>query len=88
MYRLLEKRRTDLPEGLRRRISYMIADNWLMKFTTFEGLEEAFGRVEKAAAFPGNFGNAAEHLMAYLEDFNTEFLQFFPQLQKHVAELL
>jgi acyl carrier protein phosphodiesterase len=85
MYVLLEKRKQDLPEKLRKRIHHMIADNWLMKFTTFDGLEEAFARVERAAAFPGNFGNAAEHLMLFLDDFDAEFLAFFPDLQKHVT---
>ena len=84
IYKLLKLRKMDLPIKLQARIDQMIADDWLMKYTTFEGLNEAFNRIEKYAAFPGNFGNAALHLEMYLEDFDKEFNDFFPDLIKHV----
>ena len=87
IYKLLKIRKNDLPIKLQARIDQMIADDWLMKYTTFEGLNEAFNRIEKYAAFPGNFGNAALHLEMYLEDFDTEFNLFFPELMEHVIEM-
>ena len=87
IYKLLTNRKNDLPIKLQSRIDQMIADDWLMKYTTFEGLNEAFNRIEKYAAFPGNFGNAALHLEMYLEDFNKEFIEFFPELMVHVKEV-
>lgn len=85
MYRILTDRHIELPERLKTRLPRMIADDWLMKYTTYKGLHGAFLRIEKAAAFPGNFGNAAKHLEQFLEAFDAEFNQFFPELQKHVA---
>ncbi len=87
IYKLLKIRKKDLPVKLQARIDQMIADDWLMKYTTFEGLNEAFNRIEKYAAFPGNFGNAAWHLEMYLEDFDKEFNLFFPELMAHVIEV-
>ena len=87
IYKLLKLRKMDLPIKLQARIDHMIADDWLMKYTTFEGLNEAFNRIEKYAAFPGNFGNAAWHLEMYLEDFDKEFIEFFPELMHHVREV-
>ena len=87
IYKLLTNRKNDLPIKLQARIDQMIADDWLMKYTTFEGLNEAFNRIEKYAAFPGNFGNAALHLEMYLEDFNKEFIEFFPELMVHVQQV-
>ncbi len=84
MYDLLKIRKEELPATLKKRIGYMISDDWLMKYTTYDGLEEAFKRIEKAAAFPGNFGNAAEHLALFLTDFDVEFCAFFPDLEAHV----
>ncbi len=84
IYKMLKLRKKDLPIKLQARIDQMIADDWLMKYTTFEGLNEAFNRIEKYAAFPGNFGNAALHLEMYLEDFDKEFIEFFPELMQHV----
>lgn len=87
IYKLLTNRKNDLPIKLQARIDQMIADDWLMKYTTFEGLNEAFNRIEKYAAFPGNFGNAALHLEMYLEDFDKEFIEFFPELMVHVQQV-
>jgi acyl carrier protein phosphodiesterase len=87
-YNLVNSRIDELPERLQTFLPRMINDDFLMKPTTFKGLDDAFSRIEKAAAFPGNFGNAAEHLEEFLEEFDAEFCAFFPDLQKHVTEFL
>jgi acyl carrier protein phosphodiesterase len=87
-YNLVNSRINELPERLKMMLPRMISDDFLMKPTTFKGLEESFSRIEKAAAFPGNFGNAAEHLELFLDEFDAEFCAFFPDLQKHVGEFL
>lgn len=80
MYEHLKHRKQDLPEKLRSRIDRMIADDWLMSYTTYEGLKEAFIRIERYAAFPGNFQEAPHHLEEFITEFNQEFLLFFPDL--------
>jgi acyl carrier protein phosphodiesterase len=87
MYNLLTIRHLELPEKLKKRLPRMIADDWLMRYTTYEGLNRAFLMIEKTAAFPGNFGNAAAHLEMFLEDFDAEFNMFFPDLQAHVLSI-
>ena len=84
IYSLLTSRHDELPKNLQTNIKRMIADDWLMRYTTLEGLHEAFKRIEKYATFPGNFGNAAKHLEDFMPDFDEEFLAFFPDLIKHV----
>lgn len=88
MYSLLKARRHKLPQKLMQRLDHMIADDWLMKYTTYEGLNAAFNRIEKYAAFPGNFGNAALHLEMFLADFDQEFNAFFPDLVQYVKAVL
>jgi acyl carrier protein phosphodiesterase len=87
-YNLLNTRILELPERLQTFLPRMIADDFLMKPTTFKGLEKSFERIEKHAAFPGNFGNAAGHLEEFLEEFDAEFCAFFPDLQNHVWAFL
>ncbi len=88
MYKILTNRHLELPLKLRNRLPYMIEDDWLMRYTTYQGLNEAFLRIEKAAAFPGNFGNAARHLEMFLTEFDAEFNLFFPDLQRHVEKII
>ncbi len=88
VYNLLTIRHLELPERLKMMLPKMIAGNFLMQPTTFKGLEKSFARIEKHAAFPGNFGNAAEHLEEFLDAFDAEFCAFFPDLQNHVSAFL
>ena len=77
-----------MPERLQMFLPRMIADDFLMKPTTFKGLNKSFERIEKATRFPSNFGNAAGHLEEFLNEFDAEFCLFFPDLQNHVVEFL
>ena len=77
-----------MPERLQMFLPRMIADDFLRQPTTFEGLNKSFERIEKATNFPSNFGEAAGHLDQFLTEFDTEFCQFFPDLQRHVADFL
>jgi acyl carrier protein phosphodiesterase len=88
IYVLVKERENELPPNLRKNIHRMIADDWLMRYTTLDGLHEAFTRIEKAAAFPGNFGNAAKHLEEFMPAFDAEFLSFFPDLIAHVDSVI
>jgi acyl carrier protein phosphodiesterase len=88
IYHLVKKRENELPPNLRKNINRMVADDWLMRYTTLDGLHEAFTRIEKAAAFPGNFGNAAKHLEEFMPAFDAEFLSFFPDLIAHVDSFI
>jgi acyl carrier protein phosphodiesterase len=87
IYNLLTNRVLELPEKLQKRLHLMIADDWLMRYTTYEGLHGAFLRIEKAAAFSGNFEKAAANLELFLDEFDNEFNQFFPDLQARVKEI-
>ena len=86
IYNLLTNRVLELPEKLQKRLPRMIAHDWLMHYSTYKGLHDAFLMIEKTAAFPGNFGNAAAHLEEFLDDFDAEFNLFFPDLQAHVLK--
>ncbi len=88
MYKLLTDRALELPEKLQKRLPRMIADDWLMRYTTYEGQHSAFLRIQKATSFPGNFDKAAGNLELFLDEFDTEFNAFFPDLQKKVATLI
>jgi acyl carrier protein phosphodiesterase len=88
IYKMLKKRHEELPEKLKKRLPYMIKNNWLMTYTTLEGLNDTFERVERQAAFPGNFGNATHHLEVYMEEFNEEFNNFFPDLMAITKKIL
>jgi acyl carrier protein phosphodiesterase len=83
IYTLLQQRHEVLPQKLQKRINAMIADDWLMKCATFEGLQEVFERIGRTAKYDGNFAEAVEHLQTFLPPLENTFLEFFPQLAQY-----
>lgn len=86
VYALLQRRHSALPPRLQNRIDRMINDDWLMGYTTFDGLEKTFERVGRMARFSGNFAAATRSLTNDLQFFAADFAAFFPDLEKFVLE--
>ena len=86
IYKLLTDRILELPNGLQKHLAHMISDDWLMRYTHYDGLHIVFLRIEKQTKFAGDFGNASKHLEQFLAAFDAEFNLFFPDLQAHVLK--
>jgi acyl carrier protein phosphodiesterase len=86
VYTLLQKRQDELPPRLQSRMDMMINDDWLMRYTTLDGLEKTFERVGRMARFSGNFEVATQSLTNDLHLFQDDFKTFFPDLEKFVTE--
>lgn len=85
MYRVLESHAGVLPELFQRRLELMIADDWLMRYTNLEGLEEAFKRISRRASKPALFDNAVMSLQEHLPALEADFHLFFPELMVEVT---
>ena len=86
VYQILEGRMDELPTKLQRRLPLMIADNWLERYGTDDGLRFVLAKMDERTRFPSNFTAAVEHLKADYELFETEFNQFFPELVAYVEQ--
>lgn len=80
IYRIFETRMEDIPPKLRRSLPYMIADNWLMRYGTEEGLRFTFSKMKNRVRYPEMFSGATDSLLADLDAFNEEFNLFFPDV--------
>jgi acyl carrier protein phosphodiesterase len=86
MYATLERRATDLPEKLQQYVPRMIADNWLMRYGTEDGLQYTFDRMDTRTRFKSNFHSAVKDLKKDYELYNKEFNLFFPDVINMVNE--
>ena len=80
MYRLIMKRFMILPSRTRYMLPFMVKDNWLKGYGTFEGLERALRGMDRRTPFESGMSYAVRDLrkdyMLYREDFN----EFFPEI--------
>jgi len=79
-YRLLEKNWDKLPLRLQKQLPEMIADDWLTKYGTEEGMKYVFRRTKQRLSKPEYLDNVVENFMADLPLFDAEFNQFFPDV--------
>ena len=83
-YQVLEEHRSLMPPFLQERLSLMIADDWLHRYTTPEGLSFVFSRMKRRLTRPEWLSGALDSLLADLEAYEEEFNAFFPEVIEFV----
>ena len=87
VYRMLKANLDELPLKSVQFLGYMMRNNILCAYATTAGVQRVLEGMAYRASFQSNMEHAAEDLVEHYELFENEFLEFFPQLQKHVRSL-
>lgn len=61
--------------------------DWFGSYQQLDGIAHAIDRVAERIRFPNAFDNAIEDLLANHQQVESGFLEFYPELKNHVAEL-
>ena len=85
-YQLLHRRAQALPQPLQGYLPRMIADDWLSRYATFDGLEGAFVRIKRRVKFENQLEQSVEQLKIHYHELEQDFLDFFPALMQHITE--
>lgn len=88
VYEVLIRHLPIMPAMLHDRLPKMVADDWLVRYGTEEGLRFTFSRVKLRSSAPHFFENAVESLTKNYQAFNEEFNSFFPDIIGEVNPLL
>lgn len=83
-YDVLSKRLDEMPEDLQKRLSQMIAHDWLNQYGNEAGLQMTFDKFASRTTFKVDFSNAAKILLDYQIEFDDDFNRFFPEVMNHV----
>jgi acyl carrier protein phosphodiesterase len=87
-YNELDQRIDVMPERMKNMYTYMKKDNWLSGYAEMEGLLKALTGLSRRTKFESNLQMAIVPLKSNYNDFEKEFHQFFPALQRHVLTIL
>jgi acyl carrier protein phosphodiesterase len=88
VYEVLLRHLPIMPVMLHDRLPRMVADDWLVRYGTEDGLRFTFSRVKLRSSAPHFFDNAVESLTNQHNEFNEEFNSFFPDVIAEVNPLL
>lgn len=69
-----------MPSFLQDRLPLMVADNWLVRYGTEEGIAYTFDRIKMRSSAPQYLDGGVESLKKHYPHLNDEFNRFFPDL--------
>ncbi len=74
-------------DNMRQVTSRMIEYDWFGSYRDIDAVAESLDRVAGRIRFANRFDNAIEDLLRNQEMIRDGFIEFYPELQRHVAEL-
>lgn len=77
-----------LPEELKHMMPYMIDGNWLVNYAKLEGIHRSLSGMARRTPFKSKMEEAVNDLREHYDDFQNEFMEFFPQLDAHCKQFL
>lgn len=87
-YQMLEGHKGTLPDPARHMFTYMKRDNWLFNYRQTEGIHRALSGMSRRTSFESRMEHAVKDLKKNYDQFEAEFLTFFPDLQQRCKEFL
>lgn len=86
VYSLMLSNYKILPPKSRRILPYMVIHNWLVGYSRFKDLQWVFnGMSRRSARYNSKMEGAVDSLKNDYENFDNDFREFFPDMQKHAA---
>jgi len=79
-YDLLEDNYAILPDGVKRMMPYMIADNWIYNYSKMDGIAKVLNGMNRRTKNKSKMNFAILDLEEHYADFEKEFTQFFEEL--------
>ncbi len=82
-YEMISKYSSVIPQAVNHMLVYMSKKNWLYNYQFIDGIDRALTGMSKRTKFNSKMEVAAISLKKNYTEFEDEFQQFFPDLQKH-----
>ncbi|MFD0797564.1 ACP phosphodiesterase [Maribacter chungangensis] len=79
-YDLLEDNYAILPDGVKRMMPYMLADNWIFNYSKIEGIAKVLNGMNRRTKNKSKMNFAIVDLEEHYEEFENEFTLFFKEL--------
>ncbi|MDT0677426.1 acyl carrier protein phosphodiesterase [Autumnicola musiva] len=87
-YKLLQKNFELLPERVQNFLPYMIRDNWLLNYSSIEGIGKILYQMDSRTKGKSKMHLAVDELKTYYSEFGEEFYYFFGDLKKYSNQKL
>lgn len=83
-YETMNRYSSQIPKAVTSMLVYMSSGNWLYNYQFIEGIDKALTGMSRRTKFDSKMELAAQYLENHYDSFESEFNEFFPDLQQHV----
>lgn len=87
-YKMILSREAILPEKVKWMMPYMIKQDWLTNYARIEGIARVLNGMSRRTPYESKMHEAVDDLQKHYAEFEKEFFEFFPELEKHSKEFL
>jgi acyl carrier protein phosphodiesterase len=87
-YRILEARTEEMTERLKAALPAMVTNDWLTSYRSADGVDRALRGVGRRLKRANPLPEAGAALRENREGFESDFFEFFPAAQSHIAQLM
>jgi acyl carrier protein phosphodiesterase len=87
MYAVLQQHHHILPDAVKHMLRYMVRQNWLLNYSTLEGINMALTGMSRRTPYESKMDEAVLDLKKDYEEFKSEFTGFCPDLVRHAESL-
>ncbi|GAB4339381.1 MAG: acyl carrier protein phosphodiesterase [Flammeovirgaceae bacterium] len=81
VYQTLQNQKTVLPLEVQQFLPYMIHQDWLGRYTSFQGLQQSLKGIDRRTNFKAGISDAIVYLKKFFRDFEKDYEFFFPEIQ-------
>ena len=75
-----------MPQRMQHVVTSMTKNDWFKEYETVEGIGLALDNIAKRIRFANTFTGAVDDIARNYDELEATFLEFFPELVKHVNE--
>lgn len=80
-YQLIQNNLAQVPKRVQNFMPYMIEHNWLVMYSSIEGIERILKQMSRRTTFKSNMEKSVNELQMYYREFEDEFYRFFEELE-------
>lgn len=80
VYSVMQKNRDILPEKAREILPYMIQYNWLVSYSSIDGIHRSLKGLSRRTPYNSGMENARQDLILHYRDLENDFREFFPEI--------
>lgn len=87
VYSELDTRKKEMPDKIQHLFHYMSTQDWLSSYARLNGIEKVLNGMSRRIRIQENFHESYRELIQYYDEYQQEFLEYFPQVIAHCEEI-